>query len=241
MKRVILSMPRQILVSTLSIVAVALALGLAGCGVVGFDTVRGDGKVVTEDRAFTAEQADGVRSVRLTGSPTVKITVAGDAEPTIKVITDSNIQPLILTDIAGEEIHVHSDGSYSTSDGVVVEITLPNLAAAHVSGSGDIDVTGLAADSLTAMIRGSGDITLVGNASDIQLSISGSGDIDARNVPAKTATASITGSGDIMLFASESADLTITGSGDIDCWGNPSVNMKTTGSGEVTMRSEPKP
>lgn len=195
-------------------------------------TIKGNGKVSTEIRAF-----DSYDAISVHGSMDVSLVIGSEGSITLKAeenileyieVTNNNGKLRIKTkdhvnlrpswkkgihiEIPIEEI---SKISLSGSGEITGESTLKTAALKlSVSGSGDIKV---AADATTikAAISGSGDINLSGKADEFDASVTGSGDIDAMQLNASEATASVTGSGDITIQAKTLLKVKIVGSGDV--------------------------
>ncbi|MGB0929532.1 MAG: head GIN domain-containing protein [Chitinophagales bacterium] len=111
-------------------------------------------------------------------------------------------------------------------------ITATNFKVS-IAGSGDLTI-GVDAHNIEAKIAGSGDMLLKGSTGDFDISIAGSGDIEAFGLKARSSTIRIAGSGDCQVNVSESLDVKISGSGNIEYKGNPSnVNKNISGSGNV--------
>ena len=139
------------------------------------------------------------------------------------------------------------------SEGVKVFVTLPSLAGAGVSGSGDMtvdrvegdrfagEVAGSGSLAVGAMragdvrfsIAGSGDLVGAGTARTLSMDIAGSGDIDARQLTATEARVSIAGSGNARAVVNGPARISIAGSGDVELGGSPRCTTSKVGSGEV--------
>jgi len=146
--------------------------------------------------------------------------------------------------------------TFRSREDIVVNISAPAADYLHLSGSGDLEVSGnLVANDLDmgisgsgnitvpavnitgqvkAVISGSGDISLLsGTAKNEEFRISGSGKLLADAVAAERAVTTISGSGDIQLNLSQSLDATISGSGSVYYRGNPTVAAHISGSGTV--------
>jgi hypothetical protein len=205
-----------------------LCLGLisiSNCSPVG---IHGSGVSKTESRAVGS-----FSKIELTGSPDVQVAV-GPAT-SVTVTADDNILPIIETTVNGDTLSIGSKKSYSTSVGVTVKITVPELNGVSVTGSGNIGVTGLKSGDMEARITGSGDITLNGAADRLRAEITGSGDVRAGDLAAKDARVTVTGSGNATVLATEQLDASVAGSGDIRYSGNPSqVRKNVTGSGNIS-------
>jgi len=114
-------------------------------------------------------------------------------------------------------------------------VTMKSLKGVTLSGSGNIDVSGLVGDSLLVDLPGSGNITVTGTAESVNVSLPGSGNIYCDGLKTKSATVTLNGSGNIKVYASQSLDANLRGSGEIRYDGNPAqVNKSITGSGGIT-------
>ena len=110
----------------------------------------------------------------------------------------------------------------------------------EINGSGDADIAGITARSVTTSLSGSGDVGIEQfEAESAMFRSSGSGDIEVDNLTAESIKVATTGSGDCILKCKESGtlDIQISGSGDITVSGTARaiVNISTTGSGDFNM------
>lgn len=133
------------------------------------------------------------------------------------------------------------------------EITVPELAAIELSGSGDIDASvssagaltvtldgsgdvtwsGLDAESIDVAVSGSGDVELDGSTDRLAIELDGSGDIDAEDLAATAAVVAVSGSGNVSVAARDTLSAEISGSGSVTYTGDPSVETDVSGSGSV--------
>jgi hypothetical protein len=215
----------------LSLMVAVLMLALMACSMVSINisTVVGSGKVTSQTRSAT-----GFSSVVLKGSANVFVTL-GPSESVV-VEADDNILPLIETDVQNDRlvINTRANTHINTSNPVRVTVTMTSLKGVALSGSGNIDVSGLQEGSLLFELPGSGNITVTGAADSVNISLPGSGNIYCDGLMAKSATVTLNGSGNIKVYASQSLDASIRGSGEIRYAGNPTtVNKSITGSGSI--------
>jgi len=105
----------------------------------------------------------------------------------------------------------------------------------NLSGSGDVKLTELKVEKLSATISGSGNINLTGkqNAAEFKAVISGSGNIKATGFPAENVDVKIVGAGNSWVNAVKVLYVRIAGSGNVTYKGNPSVDSSIAGSGKV--------
>ena len=134
------------------------------------------------------------------------------------------------------------------------QVTVPQLTAATIAGSGDIRVDHVRGDRFNGSVAGSGGLHLDtvevgqlklaiagsggvkaggGKAQSAKYDIAGSGDVDAGAVAAQDVDVSIAGSGGVRAHASGNADVSIMGSGDVDVGGGAKCSVHKMGSGNV--------
>lgn len=209
----------------------------------------GSGNVISETR-----QLRGFHSIRLTTNSTVNITQG--SRQSIEIRGDDNIIPLIETEVSSGTLTISSKWGPMPISGVEINITMKDIEALHVSGSGkifgenlieadnaDLKVSGsgdisleLNVNSISAKISGSGEIGLSGKTETLDIGISGSGDFYAFDLSAEDVYVTVSGSGNCEVNASEKLDVKISGSGDVEYTGNPRINSKISGSGSLESR-----
>jgi hypothetical protein len=139
----------------------------------------------------------------------------------------------------------HSD------DGATIRVSMPAVAAARLTGSGDMTLNKAEGDSLELELTGSGNlkagpvraarldvdvtgsggIDVAGTAGNATFSATGSGDIEGEGLKAGSASVSVLGSGDVALASDGAVDIRIAGSGDVTVRGKAQCKVSTTGSG----------
>jgi hypothetical protein len=167
----------------------------------------------------------------------------------------------MVVEVRGNKLIIHTERqkgwfhtNWSHHDNVQVSVTVPQLRAAAIAGSGDIHVDQVKGDSFKGEVAGSGGLgvnsidvgtlklsiagsggTKIGNgrAQSAEYEIAGSGDIDARNVQVQNADVSIAGSGNVSAQAAGTADVSIMGSGDVEVTGGAKCSISKAGSGSV--------
>ena len=191
---------------------------------------KGSGDLVTETR-----QLDAFTSIKSTGSFDIEVTVG---EPQAVSLTfDDNLIDNIKMEVRRGELRLETEGSYSSKRACKVVISVPSLEAFESTGSGDVRIDNLDAETFECRLAGSGSVYAVGKVDELDIDISGSGDVDARDLKARDVYARISGSGDIDVYATESISGRVSGSGDILYRGNPEhTSLKVSGSGTIRRR-----
>ena len=127
-----------------------------------------------------------------------------------------------------DALSVSGSGSIKAADAIKTD----NLDLA-VSGSGHLDLAQLQSAEVTSAISGSGSIGVVGTASRHDVKISGSGHVQSANLRAEASKVAISGSGNCRVNATKTLEARIAGSGNIYVTGNPQINSSIAGSGHV--------
>ena len=144
--------------------------------------------------------------------------------------------------------------SFGTRGHAEFTVTVPQLNAATIAGSGDIQVDKIQGDGCEGTVAGSGKLNLdavnvgalklsiggsgsakagAGKARQAEYSIAGSGDIEAGSVDTQQAKVSIAGSGNVDAHATGTADVSIMGSGAVEITGGAKCSVSKAGSGDV--------
>lgn len=206
------------------------------------------GGVVTQSRSvsdFDEIELDTIGTLTITQGKTESLTVT--AEPTVLAA--------ITTDVVGNKltIGIRPDTTVTTTKPVTYNLTVKDLKAVTLAGSGDAVASNIKVDNLTVELKGSGGIKLdaltaqdlsvslsgagrgeaSGQVTREDISISGSGAFDGGNLASDEATIGISGSGSVTVRVQNHLDVRITGSGGVRYIGNPTVSQSITGAGRV--------
>lgn len=152
----------------------------------------------------------------------------------------SDILKEIETNIEGSKLVIEKDGKlfgWEEDDDIKVYITMPNIDALNVSGSGSIIGEGkINADDLDLKVSGSGSLELDIQASgDVEGDVSGSGNIVLKG-NCESFNSDVSGSGKVTLTLTvkDEADFGVSGSGRIEASGRAAeVKASISGSGKV--------
>lgn len=229
-----------------------IALALGGCSASGAQE---------KDEAASSARRDfpvgAFHSVSLTGSPDVVVTVGG--RPSVRAEGDARmVERLDIRIVEGDLKIGFLEGSnfrsmFGRDRNVTIHVTVPTLAAADLtgsgdiridrvqgpnfagalSGSGDLEVGQMRVDEASFSLTGSGGIRAAGAAQSSRIHLAGSGDIELSRLESRNATVALMGSGDIRARASESARVALMGPGDVTIAGSARCEIDKRGPGEV--------
>ena len=209
------------------------AAATRGYSVVGFERIR----------------VEGPYAVTLKVGPPVSATAIGDVRAIDRLRVEVQGRTLLIrTDPSGW------GGWQGESPGrVAVNVTVPVLTGALLSGSGALAIDGakamrfdagvsgsgtlaigaLAADRLTMALVGSGTLAVAGHAAHASATLEGSGGIDAAKLATDDLDLAVTGSGDARFAAARTAKISATGSGNVIVTGAAACTVNSVGSGDV--------
>jgi hypothetical protein len=223
----------------------AIVLTLAGCAIIvapgedlqfrtafNKDAVQGDGRVVSEERAV-----ESVAQLDMRGPLQVEVKV-GEAGA-LQVEADSNLLPLIRTQVVNGTLRMWVEGEVRTDHSLRVRWTVPQLSQISTAGSGRLSVSGLQGGPLTLTKSGSGSSALSGRVGTLNLQASGSGEIDARALESGNANLSLAGSGSLRMgkVSAESLNVKVRGSGELQASGTVArLNANVVGSGDARLK-----
>jgi hypothetical protein len=210
--------------------------------------IEGSGVVRTESRivsSFTAIVVEGSGNVTLSQGKTQSLSVE----------TDDNLLPLVKTEVRAGVLYLGFKEGVKTRHVSQLEflITVVELSAVKISGSGNMHTTGLVrADALSleiagsggiyaeldvgrlgVAISGSGGITTEGATDHLSLTISGSGSMQGRDLVSGEAEVSVNGSGEAVINARRTISINVSGSGRVAYGGGAKATVTSSGSGTI--------
>jgi len=190
--------------------------------------------------------------------------VQGDQQK-VEIEARSSALEQLVTEVSGRALVIRFPArnliNRSFDPGKInIFITVPEISALNISGSGDIYAEGnwntriidlnvsgsgsiyideLNAERVKAVVSGSGDIVIKDGAKSDEFSgtISGSGNIKAANYEANHVTVRILGSGNCNIHTNGTLNARIAGSGSVFYSGNPNLDTSIAGSGKVVGKN----
>ena len=223
------------------IVAAASAVILTGCVPV----------VVSGPAASEEREIEAVTTVVLDTSGDLSIS---EGEPGLTIHAPEDALERLTSEVNGDTLVLGTTPGPEIVVGEIrYEITVPQLEAIELNGSGDVEATvsaggtlhldldgsgdvewsGLEADGVEVRLSGSGSIELSGSTTQLTIELDGSGNVDAGDLQAQEGVVSIGGSGDIDVAVRDTLSAEISGSGRVTYSGDPTVDSDVSGSGEV--------
>ncbi len=190
------------------------------------ENLHGYLNVEIKDRILTVGFNKGVKVEQFT-----KFVVKTNSKWLKEVRASGNANFMVNSPLAGDETVVKANANCLVQFKNTVTVGKLDL---NVSGSANMVVDDIQANSLDCSISGSGSITIKkGKVEAAGYSIASSGDIHAFGVEVPEATCKITGNGLAEIFASERINASIIGKGMIRYKGATAVQQKIIGKGTI--------
>ena len=176
----------------------------------------------------------GFDEVDLRGVGNLSIRQTGSES--LSVEADDKVLPKITTEVVNGRLILspEPDTSIKTTEPIDYELTVEDLHALEVSGSGDVVAEGIDTDNLGIDIGGSGAVGISGRADSQEVSISGSGAYRAKDLQSEEAKIEVSGSGSAIVNASEALEAKVSGAGSVEYVGDPTVEEDVSGAGRVS-------
>jgi hypothetical protein len=221
-----------------SIAAAAIAAAAAATSACGHDRNEDGGPTVSRNY-----QVGAFQQIEVAGPYDVEVRTG--ANPTVAANGSEKLLAHTVVEVKGDTLSIHPEdkkGWFHTgwhhSGKAKFVVTVPELRAATIAGSGGIKVDKVRGDSFEGTIAGSGGLVLASTeVQTLKLSIGGSGGIQAGNGKVKNAEYEIAGSGGINAtgVSAEQAKVSIAGSGSVNGNATGTASVDIVGSGDVNL------
>ena len=204
-------------------------------------------------------QVGNFQQIKVAGNYDVTVQTGGN--PGVAAQGSQKLLDKTIVEVRGDELLIHPEehGGFSlfhfgTRGHAHFTVTVPQLTAAKLAGSGNLDVNSVSGDHFEAALAGSGDLAIgtanlksmklslagsgdvkvgAGQVENAEYSIVGAGDVDATGVTSQQLKVNIAGSGDLKAHATGAADVSIMGAGDVTVTGGAKCSIHKAGAGDV--------
>jgi len=200
------------------------------------DKVKGEGPVreeILEVEPFQTIKFCTIGELRIEQGETTSV----------RIEAQESFLPYIVTRVDDDALIIENKVGVKFGRGKTVRffVTVKELEALQISGSGDAIVGDLKTNHLSLSLTASGDVELQSlQAGDLKASLTGSGDVAIQSAAAAAVEFYLGGSGDVVAddLATREVIFRQSGSGDIKIDGGEAheVQVKITGSGDLRAR-----
>ena len=194
---------------------------------------QGDASSETSGVRSEPREVGGFDEVELRGVGNLFIEQTGSES--LSVEAEEDVLPKIRTEVENSRLRIGPEPgtTINTTKPISYELSVKDLSALKVSGSGDVEAEDISADELAVTMSGSGDVQISGKVGSQKVDISGSGDYKAEDLESARANVDVGGSGSALVNTSDELEAKVSGSGSIEYIGDPTVEQDVSGSGEV--------
>jgi hypothetical protein len=194
------------------------------------------GNTAEEPSNVTSESRNvsGFEEVELQGVGNLSIQQTGSESLTVEA--EEDLLPKVRTEVVDNRLIIgpKPNTSVLTTEPINYRLTVKDLGALEVSGSGSVDAEGISTDELAVTITGAGDVKINGKANSQQVAILGSGDYRAEDLESKEVKVDVGGAGSAIVNVSDELNAEVSGSGSVEYKGDPTVNKYVSGAGRVS-------
>jgi Putative auto-transporter adhesin, head GIN domain len=201
----------------------ALAVVSGACDIGG---TRGEGAVTTETR-----EVDAFSTVDTSNGINVSIVIGDPAD--VEVSAQGNILPIIETAVASDTLRIRSTKGFSTSEGVDVVITTPQLGGIVLSGGSHGSVDGLAADTFDVELSGGSVLGANGTAGTMSLATSGGSVAELKGLTAGTVAVDVSGGSRAEVSATDAVGGSASGGSHVSVFGDAATQVDASGGASV--------
>ena len=211
--------------STMTAIASALVMCLHGCGS-SDSCVSGNGPIVAQTLDLSAVTGIDFQAAG-------EVNVAVGATQLVMVRGEENIIELLNTDVINGVWEIGFDDCVRDVSELRIDITIPELENAGLSGAGTINAE-TNADEITTSLSGAGTITLSGESTRQEITLDGSGTIEAFDLVTSETAVSLAGQGTVNVTATETLNVDLSGAGAVFYEGDPVPTIRISGTGTVS-------
>ena len=193
------------------------------------------GNTAEEPSNVTSESRNvsGFEEVELQGVGNLSIQQTGSESLTVEA--EEDVLPKIRSEVENDRLIIgpEPNTSIQTTQPINYELTVKDLNALKVSGSGNVDAEDISTDELAVTTSGTGNVKISGEADSQGINISGSGSYQAEDLESKEVKVDVGGSGSAVVNVSDELDAKVSGIGSVEYIGDPTVNQDVSGIGAV--------
>ena len=228
-------------------IALAIYLGVSSFGL--YNSIKGSGNVIKENRELTTFHALDVGGA-------FDITLRQGTPQSVIVSADDTIMPHIITKVKNGELEISTKGSLQKTTKLQIDIVVANIDNIDLSGacnlqtldfisSNELDIECSGASSSEMQLRckklsidfsGASDGTLIGSTKTLYIEASGASSLDCRKLNADVVQVDASGASSIELIANKTLDIEASGASSVDYTGKATATIETSGASSVDKK-----
>jgi Putative auto-transporter adhesin, head GIN domain len=195
------------------------------------------GNTAEEPSNVTSESRNvsGFEEIELQGVGNLSIQQTGSESLTVEA--EEDVLPKIRTEVENNRLIIAPEPSTNLqiTEPINYKLTVKDLNALKLSGSGNINAEGISTDELATTISGAGTLKAAGETDSQDIYISGAGNYEAEDLESKEVKIDVGGAGSAIVNVSDELDAKVSGSGSVKYMGDPTtVKQDVSGAGRVS-------
>lgn len=191
---------------------------------------KGSGNIASESRDIRDFSGIDVSGV-------VQVEIISQQDFAVEVEADDNLLPLIQTEVRNGVLHIRTEDSVKSHNGLKVRISAPDIESIEASGATRVLVSGVRNDALRVDTSGASKVTLSGETAKLGVEVSGASNIDAEDLKAGAADIEASGASNVSVFTTGQLRADASGASKIIYSGSP-ANIEKTSSGVSSIREK---
>lgn len=232
-----------------TLLALCCVVAVTGCAIVinpndgevryasdsGAKSVEGNHQFSRDERPVSSASALDIDKLNWADA---KVDVRVGPSPSLVIEADSNLLPLIRSEVNGNTLRIWSDSNIRRSSAIHIIYTTPRLNKIDIASGGRLIVSGLNGDDLRLAQRGSMYSELSGKVERLDIANNGSGTVNAVALSSGNSDAVQNGSGRINLgqVRGERINVALNGSGTVSASGAVQrLDANINGSGDINF------
>jgi hypothetical protein len=187
-------------------------------------------------------KVDAFSAIELAGVMAVEVRIANAHATSVDVQGEPQFAKLVSTTVRNGTLVIDTPKDFAKREGsrrqqLKVVITMPALKSVAITGTGAMEVEGLAQKSFDASIPGTGSLKLAGKADNFKLSIPGTGEVKAKGLVASDVQLTIPGTAEASVHATQSFKADVMGTAVVNVHGKPSrVTKNIAGTAMIDVK-----
>jgi Putative auto-transporter adhesin, head GIN domain len=178
-------------------------------------------------------EVSSFNSIDIRGAYVVEIT--SQKTPSIEVIGDANILPLVKTKVKDGTLFISNSKSIVSTNILKIKVAIMNLEKLSSSGACRIVVFNVNNEKISINANGSGYTAINGRTEELYLNISGSVNLNAKYLYSEKVNIDLSGASNTSVYAAQELNAQVSGVGHINYYGNPKVvNRNVLGLGSIS-------
>jgi len=193
-------------------------------------SAKGSGQMATERRELRDFHAVDVGGV-------FQVEIIAQKDFSVEIEADDNLLQYINTEVRGSTLKIKAEKKLSTSNPIVVRISMPNIDSLDASGAANVVINELKNSGITVDSSGASKIKLSGETAKLTVDVSGATQVNAENLITENATIDASGASHVDVNVTGRLNADASGASKILYTGTPAnIEKRSSGASSVSPK-----